>query len=79
MDTVILSKGSGKNKREWVLSLDDFEQFEMYYEENELLSVISDEDVLTLDKKDGSTVRQWLLSEDEFETFEMQYEEQELI
>ncbi len=79
MDTVKLTIGKGRNKRIWELSDDDFTEFESYYEECELLSVIADENVLTLETENKSDIRQWDLSESEFAEFEMRFEEQELI
>lgn len=79
MDNITLTIGKGKNKRMWELSDDDFVEFESYYEECELLSVINDENVLTLETENKSDIRQWDLSENEFAEFEMRFEEQELI
>ena len=40
--TVILTTGTGKNKREWELTKKEFEEFELMFEENELIEMPED-------------------------------------
>ena len=77
MANVVLTKGKGKNKREWELTESEFTRFSMEFEESELVFPLEgDDDLLVM--KDGNEKRQWSLSEDEFDTFEMEFEECEL-
>ena len=76
MDSVILRKGKGKDKAEWELSQEEFEEFEWRFEESELLTPIDADDVLTMTTEDG--VRQWELTESELAEFISRFEECEL-
>ncbi len=77
MATVTLTKGTGKNKREWELTESEFARFSMEFEESEMVFPLDDDDDLIC-MKDGKVKRQWSLSDDDFDTFEMEFEECEL-
>lgn len=38
-ESIVLTTGKGKNKRQWELSAEEFQEFEMLFEENELIDL----------------------------------------
>ena len=78
MSTVMISKGTGKSKREWELTESEFNRFALEFEECECVFPLDDDDDL-LTMTDGKVKRQWSLLEDDFVMFEMEFEECELI
>lgn len=42
MANIVLSTGKGKNKRQWEFTPEEFQQFELMFEENELIEIPTD-------------------------------------